>query len=181
VGKLAKPKAKAEQLQDKEISTSDLAAVVGKTPQWIRQLTRDKILKQVGRGKYLLCESVQAYIEHAAGGKEEDNRPKLRDEQAEWTRIKKEDAMLDLAVKRGELHNAEDVRTVVTDMLLNFRSRMLALPTKIGPKVAYLKEIPAINAVLEEEIRIALTTLSDYKPEDYKEGASNEQEPAENA
>lgn len=178
---MVKTKGKADQLKDKEISTSELAVIVGKTSSWIRQLTRDKALIQVGRGKYLLADAVQAYIDHAAGGKEVDNRPNLRDEQAELTRIKKEDAMLDLAVKRGELHRAEDVRAVVTDMLLNFRSRMMALPTKIGPKVAYLKEIPAINAVLEEEIRIALTTLADYKPEDYKEGVSDEREPAEDA
>jgi hypothetical protein len=70
VGKLAKPKAKPEKLQDKEILTSELAAIVGKTPQWIRQLTRDNVLKQVSRGKYSLGEAVQAYCEHVFGGKE---------------------------------------------------------------------------------------------------------------
>lgn len=54
-------KTKAESLQDREVITSELAAVVGKTPQWIRQLTRDGVLRQVGRGKYLLAEAVQAY------------------------------------------------------------------------------------------------------------------------
>lgn len=178
---MAKEKIKKAAVHESEISTTELASIVGKTTSWIRQLTRDGILKQSGRGKYILADAMQAYIEHASGGKEEDNRPRLRDEQAELTRIRKEDAMLDLAVKRGELHKADDVRSVVTDMLLNFRSRIMALPTMIAPKVAYLKEIPKIAAVLDEELRIALTTLADYKPEDYKEGVGVEREHTEDA
>ncbi|MFC4102923.1 hypothetical protein [Paenibacillus xanthanilyticus] len=174
-----KPKVNEEPIEEREVSTSELAAVLGKTSSWVRQLTRDKVLVQVGRGKYRLADAVQAYVEHVSGGQIEDDRPRLRDEQAELTRIKKEDAMLDLAVKRGELHRAEDVRLVMTDMLLNFRSRMMSLPVKIAPRVAYLKEVPAIREVLEDEIRIALTTLSDYNPEEFKEGAFYERDAAE--
>lgn len=74
MGKLARPKAKPEKLQDKEILTSELAAIVGKTPQWIRQLTREKVLNQVSRGKYSLGEAIQANCEHISGGKEEEQR-----------------------------------------------------------------------------------------------------------
>jgi hypothetical protein len=59
---MAKQKAKGEALHEREILTSELGAIVGKTPQWIRQLTREGVLKQVDRGKYILGESVQAYI-----------------------------------------------------------------------------------------------------------------------
>ncbi|QDS33238.1 type IV toxin-antitoxin system AbiEi family antitoxin domain-containing protein [Brevibacillus brevis] len=61
---MAKPKAKIDQLQNREISTSELAVIVGKSPQWIRQLTRENVLVQIGRGKYSLGEVVQAYIKH---------------------------------------------------------------------------------------------------------------------
>ncbi|CAM3463953.1 hypothetical protein [Brevibacillus invocatus] len=71
---MAKPKAKAEQLKIKEVSTSELAEIVGKSPQWIRQLTREKVLNQVSRGKYSLGEAIQANCEHISGGKEEEQR-----------------------------------------------------------------------------------------------------------
>ncbi|WP_409341031.1 hypothetical protein [Paenibacillus sp. MBLB4367] len=45
---MAKPKSHAEQLQIKGVSTSELAAIVGKTPQWIRQLKWDKALNLSG-------------------------------------------------------------------------------------------------------------------------------------
>ncbi|MDT2239106.1 hypothetical protein P7H22_00050 [Paenibacillus larvae] len=32
---------------------------VGKSPQWVRQLTREKVLEQVNRGKYVLVKLVQ--------------------------------------------------------------------------------------------------------------------------
>lgn len=178
---MAKPKDKKDQIQLQEVGTSELGAIIGKSPQWIRQLTRDGILNQSSRGKYPLGEAVRAYVNHLLDGNTPDDRPKLRDEQAELTRIKKEDAMLDLAAKRGELHRAEDVRLVMTDMLLNFRSRIMALPANLAPRVAYLKEIPAIRTVLEDEFRSALTTLADYKPEDFREGAFDERSAAEDA
>lgn len=70
---MAKAKAEVESLPNREISTGELAAIVGKSTRWIRQLTGEGTLKQVGRGKYILSDAVQAYIEHASGGKEEDN------------------------------------------------------------------------------------------------------------
>lgn len=58
---MAKPKAKTDRLQDREVSTSELAVIVGKSPQWIRKLTRDNFLIYVGRGKYMLGECVQVF------------------------------------------------------------------------------------------------------------------------
>ncbi|WP_409174821.1 hypothetical protein [Brevibacillus fortis] len=85
---MAKPKVKTDRLQDREVSTSELALIVGKSPQWIRQLTRDNILVQVGRGKYSLGESIQAYIKHVEG-ESSDGKISYRDEKAAHEQIKK--------------------------------------------------------------------------------------------
>lgn len=61
---MAKSKVMKETGSEGEVSTSELAAIIGKTPQWVRQLTRDRILSQVARGKYSLADAVQAYILH---------------------------------------------------------------------------------------------------------------------
>ncbi|QGQ97072.1 hypothetical protein EHS13_20355 [Paenibacillus psychroresistens] len=171
---MAKPKTKLEQQLEKEVSTSELGAIIGKTPQWIRQLTRDRILFQVGRGKYILVDAVQAYILYASGGKEEDNKPRLVDHKTEHERIKTEKASLELAVMRGELHAAADVEAVMNDMLISLRSRLLGLPNKMGPKILNNSSLPSVIDILTEEIRTCLTTLADYDSDAFKAGAADE-------
>ncbi|MFU1797365.1 hypothetical protein ACM1RC_26100 [Paenibacillus azoreducens] len=165
---MAKSKTKAENLRDKEVSTSEFAAIVGKTPQWIRQLTRDGTLQQVGRGKYMLGEAVQAYCEHVSGGKEEDNRPRYIDEKTEHERIKKEKAALELAEMQGELHRSEDVEAIMNDMLGAFRQRIRAIPMRLAPELVGLKELNIIKGRLTTVLDEALMELSDYDPEMFR-------------
>ncbi|WP_244908254.1 hypothetical protein [Paenibacillus campinasensis] len=169
MGKLARSKAKAENLQDKEVITSELAAIVGKTPQWIRQLTRDGVLKQVGRGKYLLAEAVQAYCEHVSGGKEDDKKPRFIDEKTEHERIKKEKAALELAEMQGELHRSADVEAVMNDMLGAFRQRIRAIPMRLAPELIGQGELNVIKGRLSAALDEALAELADYDPELFRQ------------
>ncbi|WP_409341036.1 type IV toxin-antitoxin system AbiEi family antitoxin domain-containing protein [Paenibacillus sp. MBLB4367] len=162
---MAKAKAEGIAQHKQVVQTGELAAIVGKSDRWIRQLTSDGVLKQVGRGKYLLGEAVKAYIEHASGGATEDNRPRLNDERAQLTQIKRQMAELDLAVMRGELHRAEDVKAVMNDMLNSIRSRLLALPMAIGPHAVHVHDLAVMTDMLTEEIRLCLTALAEYIPE----------------
>ncbi|WP_217562763.1 hypothetical protein [Paenibacillus sp. GbtcB18] len=165
---MAKPKAKAEALQEKEIITSELSAIIGKTPQWVRQLTRDGVLKQSGRGKYVLGEAVQAYCEHAAGGREDDKRPRFIDEKTEHERIKKEKAALELAEMQGDLHRSEDVEAVMNDMLGAFRQRIRAIPMRLAPELVGVEDLNVIKARIIEATDEALTELADYDPEKFR-------------
>lgn len=159
--------AKVEQevpIHETEVLTSELGQIVGKTPQWIRQLTRDGVLKQVSRGKYRLDQSVQAYIEYAAGGREDDGKPRYIDHKTEHERIKTERAAMELAVLRGELHHAEDVEAVMSDMLAAFRQKILAIPTKLAPELAGIEEINVVKGHLTRAMHEALSELADYNP-----------------
>ncbi|MGG1638216.1 hypothetical protein [Paenibacillus sp. NRS-1760] len=171
---MAKRTKKEVGMHERELGTSELASIIGKTPQWVRQLTRDGVLKQVARGKYILNDAVQAYIEHASGGKEDDGKPRLVDHKTEHERIKVEKASLELAQMRGELHAAEDVESVMTDMLITLRSRLLGLPTKIGPRLQYVQDLSVLTDIITDEIRIALSSLSEYDPELFKGGGEDE-------
>lgn len=162
-----------------EVITSELAEIVGKSAQWIRQLTRDGVLKQSGRGKYVLGQSVQAYITHASGGKEEDQRPRLIDHKTEHERIKTEKAQLELAQMRGELHRSDDVEMVMSDMLNAFRQKILAIPTKLAPQLTGIEEIPILKARLTNALYEALNELKDYDPSLFLEGGTGAGEDAE--
>ncbi|CDN41445.1 hypothetical protein [Paenibacillus sp. P22] len=166
---MAKAKAEVESLPNREISTAELAAIVGKSTRWIRQLTGEGTLKQVGRGKYILTDAVQAYIEHASGGKEEDNKPRYIDHRTEHERIKTEKASLELAEMQGKLHAAEDVEAVMNDMLGSFRQRMRAIPMRMAPELVAQPDLNIIKGRLAAAIDEALAELADYDPERFAE------------
>lgn len=68
----------------------------------------------------------------------------------------------------GELHKADDVKFIVGNMVATVRSRLLDIPAKISPKMIAQKDIDIVRAIIQDEIYIALETLSDYDPEPYK-------------
>ncbi|MGG4447620.1 hypothetical protein [Brevibacillus porteri] len=161
---MAKPKAKPETLQDKEILTSELAAIVGKTPQWIRQLTRDKVLKQVSRGKYNLGEAVQAYCEHVSGGKEEEQKPRLIDFKTRYEKTKAEKAELELEQIKGNLHAAADVEWLLSDMILTIKTRLLGVPSRVSTECEN-ESADVIESVVRREIETALSAMAKYTPD----------------
>lgn len=164
MGILAKSKTKAEHLQDREVITSELAAIVGRTPQWIRQLTRDGVLRQISRGKYKLGESVQAYCEHISGGKEEDAKPRLIDYKTEHEKTKAERAALELEQLKGTLHSAADVELLLADLILTTKSRILAVPSRIATECEN-ESAEFVELVVRREIETALATLARYTPD----------------
>lgn len=166
---MAKAKTEAVPMHQQEIQTGELATIVGKSSRWIRQLTNDGTLKQSGRGKYILAEAVQAYIEHISGGKEEDDKPRYIDHKTEHERIKSEKAALELSRLRGELHKSEDVETVMSDMLAAFRQKILVIPTKLSPQLVGIQEIGVIKGKITSELYEALKELADYDPSMFQE------------
>lgn len=160
---MAKPKEKGELLHDKEILTSQLASIVGKSPQWIRQLTRDEVLNQISKGKYVLGEAVQAYIKHVEG-ESSDGKISYRDEKAEHERIKKEIAMLELEEKRKNLHTTADVQDAWGMLLVEFRRRLTGLPPKISSELSYMTDSKQVRIFLEQKINEALHELAKYDP-----------------
>lgn len=154
---------KGENKPEGIVGTSELAAVVGKTKQWIGQLTRDGVLSQVSRGKYNLAESVQAYIRHVTGTTEE-GKISYNDEKAQHEQIKKEIAALELQKMRDNLHTTEDVTHAWGVLLVAFRERLQGLPPRIANKVAYMNDEKEVRITLEELIDEALTELGKYDP-----------------
>lgn len=161
---MAEAKQVKVNIADVEISTSDLAAVVGKTSRWIRQLTAEKVLKQSGRGKYLLAEAIQTYILHVSGGAKEDGKPTYTDHKTEHERIKAEKAALELEQMKGNLHAASDVSQLLSDLILTTKSRMLGVPSRIATECDK-EPADVVESVVRREIETALAALAKYTPD----------------
>jgi hypothetical protein len=170
---MAKAKTKGDSIYDKEVLTGELGRIVGKTPQWIRQLTREGVLKQSGRGKYILSEAIQAYVLHAQGGKEDPNKPRYVDAKTEHELIKKEKAELELKALKGMLHESTDVQAVMSDMILTCKTKLQSIPARIAPRLDQESAL-TIEQVMDAEISEALKSLMNYSPELFKKQESDE-------
>lgn len=166
---MAERKKRVTNIAETEILTSDLAAIVGKSPRRIRQLTAVGTLKQSNRGKFILGDAVQQFIEHAEGGRKEDEKPRFIDEKTEHERIKKEMAGLELAEKRGELHSSQDVEAVMNDMLGSFRQRIRAIPMRLSPGLVGESDLNVIKGKIAAALDEALAELADYNQELFRD------------
>ncbi|AIQ73908.1 hypothetical protein PODO_12020 [Paenibacillus odorifer] len=160
---MAEAKKVKVDLTEAEVSTSDLAAIVGKTSRWIRQLTAEKVLNQSGRGRYILSEAVQAYILHVSGGAKDDGKPTYTDHKTEHERIKSEKAALELAELQGNMHTSDDVKAIMGNMIITAKTKLLAIPTRISPQLDG-EPTAVIEKALEREISSVLKGLTEYNP-----------------
>lgn len=161
---------KGDVKDDLIVGTMFFCKIIGKTRQWVAELTKEGVLQQCGRGKYKLDENIQRYIEHLLGGKEDDKRPKLRDERAELVAIQKETARIKLQRMKGELHEAAEVEKIMNEMILTAKAKLLTIPSRLGLQ---LENEPShvIEAAIGKEINAALASLADYNPEMFTDRA----------
>jgi len=77
-------------------------------------------------------------------------------------RAKRQNEEFDLNLKAGKLHESEEIELVMNSMLMNFRSRLMAIPTKAAPVLAEKTNKAEINDYLTKQIKEALEELSDF-------------------
>lgn len=83
-------------------------------------------------------------------------------ERALLMRAKRMEQEYETALKDGTLHRAQDVENIVTKMLMNFRSRIMAIPAKLASRLSKESDTTAIFEILKEATDDALNELSDY-------------------
>ena len=118
-------------------------------------LIKTGVIPKAGEGEYILGEVVESYWRNqfdSEGLKAAQNR--LVTAQAELKEA-------ELAENRGELHRASAIAKVWTDQVLNAKTRLLAIPTKVGPMLVG-QELQVIVKKLKDAIYEALRELADY-------------------
>ena len=143
-----------------------LARFLGMTPKNIDRLVQKGILKPKQGNLFLPGESVRSYIGYLRGKSPE--AADLNEERAKLTRAKRQKAELELSVAEGELHSSEDIEKVMTTMLINFKSRLSALPAEEADRLAVMTDKVKIFKHLNARVKEILTELSDFE-ETFKE------------
>ena len=155
-----------------DVNQKELAAILGLTDRRIRQLKTEFGLfsgaSAVSGGKqkrYKLEVCVPEYINYKLETEVQQGTSLVKEkEQAEHEQIKKKISILKLRKLRRELHEADDVEEFLTDMLVNFKNRLLSVPQKVAPLVVGEDDVNVILDLLECEIFQSLDELSEYDP-----------------
>ena len=142
---------------------------LGVTDRRVRQLRSDGVIDALGRNKYDLAQALQGYINFLTGGSDSSKEvsTNYHAERAKLTETKRKKAEIELALMRGDVHEAEDIKTVISGMLMAFRSRLLALPTKMAPLLLAQTELTKIQDILRSGVYECLSELSEYNPVDF--------------
>ncbi|MBN1077718.1 hypothetical protein [Clostridium botulinum] len=164
---------KIDSVDQVTVSSTVLANLFGLTTRRIRQLENEGVIKKIARGKYSLQDNIKSYItfiKTSADLKEsktEEGKIDYDEEHALLERRKREKIELELASMRGTMHFSEDVERVMNDMLSNFRAKILALPSRVSPRLMGINTISDIQETLQSEVLDVLNELSKYNPNDF--------------
>lgn len=158
-----------------EVSTTELACVLGVTGRYIRQLAEDGVLEKVKQGRFLLCDSVQKY--NAFTAKDDLNDEDLKLEKARRAAevtlkaSKAKIAKLEAAELEGKMHRSEDVAAMTEDLIYVIRGAMLALLGRLAVEVTAAQTAAEASEVIRREVFAAMKELSRYKysPAKYEE------------
>lgn len=165
-GRRRKPLARKESEGiSKVVTTAEISEILGVTKRRIQQFADEGALVRLNRGYYDLPASINKFIEYQiAKALPSDSKIDKEAETALWTRAKREKIELEVQIIKGELHRSEDVKRIMNDMLMAFRQRTLALPTKLAPQLVMLQDIQVIKDALKTGVVELLHELKDYDP-----------------
>lgn len=161
---------KVENLDGLIVSTSTLANILDVTDRRVRQLVDDRVLTKIKNGSYELIPNLKKYLLYIKT--KTDNKidgsiseKDYLEEKTRHERAKRKMSEMELALMEGKLHDAADVEREMTKMLMAFRAKILAIPSKLTPILIAQTDFSTIENILQTEIYNALTELSEYDPE----------------
>lgn len=156
--------------------TKAVARFLDVSERRVRQLRDEKIIDEVRPGLYDLADTTRKYINYLRKrNPESETAVDYNTERALLVRAKRKNEEFDLLVKENQLHRSEDVETVLSNMLINFRARLMAIPAKLSPILAKKTDKAEIFGLVKGHIDEALNELADFQTL-FGEGAENEDE-----
>ena len=153
-----------------EVSTTELACVLGLTGRRIRQMAEDGQIEKVAKGQFLLCDCVQRYI---ASQSTEDQRLDRARRAAEVTlrSSKAQIAKMEADELKGKMHRSEDVAAMTEDLIYTIRSALISLPGRLAVDVTGAATSAEVAEIIRREVYQVMRELScyQYDPEKYQE------------
>lgn len=158
------------------VNTQTLASILGIGVRHLYTLCDEGVIKRTstGKGKFPLIQSVKDYINYiqvksdVKEAKVNDPKQKYDIEHALLEQAKREKAEIQLNLMKGTTYAAEDVEREMIKMLSACRARLLAIPTKLAPRIVIQNDTSKVETMLRNEVHTALQELSEYDPTLFK-------------
>lgn len=142
------------------VNSAVLADLIDLTENRVVALARGGHIPRVSKGRYDQREAVRAYVRYLRqGGAGRKTDPALADERRRLVREQADREAIRNAAARGDLVSASDVEARWTAVLTELRSRLLAVPSRVGGRAAHFTT--ADLEIIDREIRDALKELAD--------------------
>ena len=165
-----------EKITDEtEVSTTELAAVLGVTARRVQQLAQDGTLPTARKGRFLLADSVQRFIRFSTAVPVDEEDLKIektrRMSEAQIKASKAMMAKMEAEELKGLMHRAEDVAAITEDLVYTIRSALMALPGRLAVDVSACDTPAEASDVIRREVNKVMRELADYHydPKKYEE------------
>lgn len=148
-----------------ELTKKQLAEASGYTYRRLHDIDlglpeNEKLFVKGENGKYDLALFLQRWTKYMIGAQtsEDDTLDKVR---ATHEKIKTQKTALEVAQMEGRLVDVTEVRKLWAQIASQVTQNLLKLPSKTAPQLVMLSSTDVIGAILDDEIRSALTSIAD--------------------
>jgi hypothetical protein len=155
------------------LSAERLCTLTGLTDRRHRQLAAEGYFPAPIKGQYQLTPTIQGMFRYFRDqmnrGNDEFGIERLRKTRAEANL-----AEIRLAKERKDAFDRKSVLRCWENIVMVIRQKVLAIPSKVAPRLVYMDDQKAIEADLDKEVTSALEELS--KPQTYDNPENEVQE-----
>ena len=158
---------------NKLVDSKTIAALFDMTPRRVQQLTKEGVIAAVkdddGLQNALHNENTAKANGREPSKKDSEIEGRRLEAEADLKRSKADIAALQLSELEGTMHRSEDVEAVMTDLVYNIRSMLVALPGRLAVDVTGAATPAEASEIIRTEVYKILTELAGYKydPEVY--------------
>ena len=158
-----------------EVTTTELAAILGITARRVQQMAQDGTIIPVRRGYFQIGDAVQRYINFLSKPQVSEAEQKLetarKQSEAQLKLSKAQLAKMEVEELKGRLHRTEDVEAFTEDLIYTIRSALLSLPGRLSVDVAATSSPAEASECIRKEVHAIMRDLSNYRydPEKYAE------------
>lgn len=144
-----------------------IADLLNLTEKDIKQLTDDGIIQECTPKHYRIAPTIKSYVSYLQNQLyKKSPTTDYNSEKAKLIKAKREKQEIEVQILKNEVHKAETITFIITNMLIAFKMKMTTLPYKVLPTLLKTDDKDEFIKILSLEISNALKELSEYNPDE---------------
>lgn len=149
-----------------ELTQAALAEMAGLSLRRLQQINKDlppeeQLFVKGEGGKCDAAMFLRRWVQYSVNKAVENNdKISLDQVRAQHELLKIQKTEIELSVRRGELVDAEEVRSLWDDVVTTVRNRLMHIPTTVAQRLVMLKDPAEIKTILDKEIRSGLEMIA---------------------